>query len=180
MFGFTLLRTIGGGGRRSRIFQKALGGRIVSFTPSLGVCAKNRRSSSEPVARRARRLAVERSVRPRTAALQDPRRSFGGRIQTVILMMQHALPAITSDWVAHAARKYRVPYWMVVHGALDPYGSSPTVVAKRRFGMALIGRRAARLADRVLVHHRARNARTAPLPMPATIPPSSHLPGGAA
>jgi len=98
-----------------------------------------------------------RLVRPRTAALQDAE-ELAAESSLIICNMLYRYHV---RWVAHAARKYRVPYWMVVHGALDPYVFTYRGWQKKIW-MALIGRRALAGADRVLfITERERQKATA-------------------
>jgi len=126
-------------------FRRALGGAILSFTapgliPEAGAPDVIHLPTGDgPVVRgygMPERQAVEQCART--------------RLRRVELIVVHGLYRYHAQWGAAFARARRIPYWVVPHGALDPWVFSYRSLQKRAW-MRLIGSRVLREARSVVV-----------------------------
>jgi poly(glycerol-phosphate) alpha-glucosyltransferase len=127
-------------------FQKVLGGIAISFTePELMPGPDTTSILHVPMAGGpfARRYGI-----PRQETL---RRCVGEHIREgVQLLVIHGMFRYHTQWAASLARAANIPYWIVPHGALDPWVFSYRSFQKRAW-MRLIGSRMLRGAKSVIV-----------------------------
>jgi glycosyltransferase involved in cell wall biosynthesis len=125
-------------------FRDALGGTVLSFTdPSL---LPTERDNG------VRHLAVGRGPLARRYYLPSPQdlRAFASRLGDTKLILIHGLFRAHVSWAAGIARQKGIPYWIVPHGALDPYVFTYRALRKRAW-MSLVGQPILSHASRVIV-----------------------------
>ena len=128
-----------------RDFQRVLGGTVLSFTvPDLIPESRNTDFLHIPIATGpfARRYGV-----PHLGTLRQVVQEYLRDIQLIVV---HGMYRYHTQWAANYARAHRIPYWVVPHGALDPWVFSYRRVPKQAW-MRLIGARILREANAVIV-----------------------------
>lgn len=128
-----------------RLFARALGESIVSFTSSEGL--RNTQKDTAGV--------VHVPVHP---GVWGHRYGWSGSRQKEIadrlvccsdLVISHTLYRYHVQWAANIARNIGMPHWIIPHGTLSPYTFSYRAWQKKLW-LALVGRRLLREADCVL------------------------------
>ena len=134
----------GGMSRSVLDFRSALGGAVLSFTdPSLipanppdGIC--HLPVAQGPLARRYH------------APSQEDLRAVRAQLNDLKLIVVHGLYRSHATWAARTAREMGIPYWIVPHGALDPYVFTYRQLRKRLW-MSAVGRSLLKQASMVIV-----------------------------
>ncbi|HUG13242.1 MAG TPA: glycosyltransferase [Opitutaceae bacterium] len=140
--GIDLVPSMGGPFKTVRCFQRALGGRVVSFTHPRDMHEADGaityvRSVGGPLGR------LFLPAAPGQIARAD------ALLPGVNLLSCHILYRHSAHWVRSRARRLGVPYWVVPHGCLDPYVFTYRAGIKRAW-MQLFGRRMLRDASSVI------------------------------
>lgn len=161
----------GGSAMALRDIRAAIGGGVISFGES----------EAEP----GDRDFV--AVRPRPGLLgrryaapdRESMRVAWERLSRANLVICHQLYRYHVQWAARSCRALGIPYWMVLHGALDPAGRSQRALAKGLW-LQLVGREALRHASLVVLATRGEQQKAAAwlqgrpqavLPWPVDRPP---------
>jgi glycosyltransferase involved in cell wall biosynthesis len=156
--GVSLVKSIGGQGESVRHFCQALGGTVVSFTHE-------------------NLIREEASYIPGTIHVPVPHRGISGlamkpaaralieaenAVSECNLLIVNLLYRYHVHWVFKMASRYRLPVWIVLHGALDPYVFSYNKLQKV-FWLKLWGERFLRMADRVIFSTQRERNKAAPI-----------------
>jgi glycosyltransferase involved in cell wall biosynthesis len=170
--GIDLVPSKGGPFKSVGYFQRALGGRALSFTHPDD---RAEASAVRPPVSETSSSVPTRSSLPATRYFHPPSSSpythiwsVGGRLGRMFLYAKpgeiaradaclpgadllscHILYRHSAHWVASRARREGVPYWIVPHGCLDPYVFTYRAGIKKAW-MRLFGRRILRDARHVI------------------------------
>lgn len=140
--GIDLVPSMGGPFKTVKSFQRALGGRIVSFTHRDDMHeADSSITHVRSIGGRLGRLFLPAA--PGQIARADALLS-GMNLLTCHILFRHS-----AHWVRSRAHRLGVSYWVVPHGCLDPYVFTCRAGIKRTW-MRLFGRRMLRDASRVI------------------------------
>jgi glycosyltransferase involved in cell wall biosynthesis len=148
--GIDLVPSKGGPFKSVGYFQRALGGRVVSFThpddrgEALGEVTGGYTHVWSTGGRLGRFFLWTRGAELRRADALLP---------GTTLLSLHILYRHSAHWVASRARRHGIPYWVVPHGCLDPYVFTYRAGIKRVW-MRLFGRRILREARHVIFSSR--------------------------
>ena len=156
--GISLVKSIGGQGESVRHFCEALGGSVVSFTyqdkirqePSYIVD-----TTHVPVPQGG---ITGLAMKPPESAL----RTAENAVQESNLLIVNLLYRYHVHWAYRMARRYKLPLWIVVHGALDPYVLSYRTLQKKLW-LTLWGKSYLKNADRVIFATEREREKAAPV-----------------
>jgi glycosyltransferase involved in cell wall biosynthesis len=128
-----------------RSFQHVLGGVVLSFTEQELIP----QSSTTSILH----VPITGGLIARRYGMPHPellRRCVEEHIQGIKLVVVHGMYRYHAQWAARFARAAAIPYWVVPHGALDPWVFSYRSIQKRIW-MQWIGSRILREAKSVIV-----------------------------
>lgn len=152
--GIDLVPSKGGPFKSVGYFQRALGGRALSFThPDDLHEATADFTHIRTMGGRAGRAFL-------WAGREEVRRA-DAMLPEVDLLSCHILYRYSAHWVASRARRRGLPYWVVPHGCLDPYVFTYRAGIKRVW-MRLFGRRILRDATHVIFSTRREMEKASP------------------
>lgn len=160
--------TSGGTYTSAQDFRRALGADVVSFT------AAALREQAPPDGGGVHHIFIDGGPLRRSYAW--PGRGSPGlaageqRVARASMLIVHGLFRYHAQWARALAHRYRIPYWLVPHGTLDPWVFSYRALRKKAW-LALVGRHIVADAQRVL-HATPQEAAAAAAYIPSHVPAS--------
>ncbi len=156
--GISLVKSIGGQGESVRHFHEALGGAVVSFTHQDRI-----RREASYVADTIQ-VPVPDGVIAKLAMI--PSRSALDAAETAAgksnLLVVNSMYRYHVHWAYGMARRLKLPVWLVLHGALDPYVLSYRSLQKKVW-LDVWGKAFLRRADRVIFATEREREKAAPV-----------------
>lgn len=143
--GLSLTQSVGGQGESIRHFQQALGGTITSFSHQWEI------EQRKPFLRDVIHIPVGDDLISK--AFMRPQEAVLGKLESLVsehsLIIVNLLYRYHVHWAVSAARRHKIPYWIVTHGGLDPYVFGYRATQKKLW-LRFWGRQFLADADKVL------------------------------